>query len=177
MTNGNRFYQKNIRWKGYDYSLQNAYCITICTYQKQLWFGKIINNEMVLNQFGMIAEQEWLKIPNHRPYVILYEYVVMPNHFHGIFEIKRETSDNICFKPKEVTGNHMKDISPRPESVSTIIGSYKSAVTREINKISTGFAWQTRFYDRVIRNHEEYTRLGEYIMANPENWEKDEHYM
>ncbi len=85
-------HRRTIRLQGYDYSRAGLYFITICCENREHRFGKIENNEMILNDAGKIAEECWLEIPNHFPNAILHEHIIMPNHIHGIIQLK---TDNI----------------------------------------------------------------------------------
>ncbi|MFH1395175.1 MAG: transposase [Candidatus Omnitrophota bacterium] len=126
---------------------------------------------MVLNEYGEIACKCWGEIPEHFSHVALYEYSVMPNHVHGIINIRRGTA---CRAPTmECFGK------PVIGSLSTIIRSFKSAVTKQINAIyntSGTRLWQRNFYEHVIRDENDLTRVREYIINNPINWELDEYY-
>ena len=82
-------HRRSIRLKEYDYGQPGAYFITICTHNKQCWFGEIHNSRMSLNQFGKIVTQEWLRTAEIRPEVVLDEWIIMPNHLHGIIAISR----------------------------------------------------------------------------------------
>ena len=82
--NPNIHHRKSIRLKGYDYTQAGLYFITICCQNRECLFGNIINGEMILNDAGNIANECWLAIPNHFPNVVLHEFVIMPNHIHGI---------------------------------------------------------------------------------------------
>ena len=79
--------RKNIRLKGYDYSKPGLYFITICCQGREMLFGQIENGKMILNEYGKIVEQEWIKTPKIRNNVKLHEFTVMPNHFHAIVQI------------------------------------------------------------------------------------------
>jgi REP element-mobilizing transposase RayT len=81
-------HRKSIRLKGYDYAQEGLYFITICCQDKAQLFGEIMNGEMILNECGEIANKCWMEIPEHFPNVELHEYIIMPNHVHGIIEIK-----------------------------------------------------------------------------------------
>lgn len=85
-----KHHRRSIRLKGYDYSQEGAYYVTIVTWRREFLFGEIVNQEMMLNKVGKIVEWEWLELPKRLSYVELGEYVVMPNHFHGILFIQRE---------------------------------------------------------------------------------------
>ena len=82
-------HRHSIRLKNYDYSQAGLYFVTVCTEYRLHLFGKIIDFEMKLNDAGKIAKKCWLEIPGHYPNVILHEYVIMPNHIHGIIEITK----------------------------------------------------------------------------------------
>ena len=79
--------RQSLRLKGYDYGSEGLYFLTICTYDRNHYFGEIKNGKMTLNAAGKIATECWENIPNHFPHTKLYEYVIMPNHVHGIIEI------------------------------------------------------------------------------------------
>ena len=79
-----KHHRRSIRLKGYDYSQAGYYFVTICCYQRQCLFGKIIDGVMQLNRYGAMVQDEWLKSSVIRVEIKLDEYIVMPNHFHGI---------------------------------------------------------------------------------------------
>lgn len=97
--NPNIHHRKSIRLKGYDYSQEGLYFITICCQNRACLFGEIINGEMILNKSGQIANDCWLEIPQHFPNVVLHEHIIMPNHIHGIIEIKTKTVGAENFPP------------------------------------------------------------------------------
>jgi len=146
-----RHHRHQFRLKEYDYTSVGAYFVTICAKDKQLFF----ENESI----GTIVQKCWEEIPQHFPNVELDQFVVMPNHLHGIIIITHRR-DAACRVPTA-----MKNIfGPlQPGSLSTIIGSFKSASTRLIRRDTTcrvpTFAWQNRFYEHVIRNEKEMDRI------------------
>lgn len=164
-----KHHRRSIRLKEYDYAQPGGYFVTIVTYQRDLLFGEIVDDEMALNDFGKIANECWREIPEHFPNVELGAYVVMPNHVHGIITIT-DGRGTIYRAPtqeqfqKPVTG-----------SLPTIIRTYKSAVTRLIGREhnATGI-WQRNYYEHIIRNHEDWDRIHRYIEANPSLWAEDE---
>jgi len=163
------FDRKSSRLSKYDYTQPGMYFVTICTKDRQCLFGSITNGIMYLNQFGMIAEQEWLQTMMIRPNVFLDKYVMMPDHVHAIIEIIRRGV--MHYAPTQTGFN-----SPS-QTVGAIVRGYKSAVTKRINQIrhSPGQSiWQRGFYDHIIRNDEDLGRVREYIRLNPVNWERDE---
>jgi putative transposase len=85
--NSSIHHRRSIRLKGYDYSQAGLYFITICVQDRKCLFGKIANDEMILNNAGTIANECWLEIPKHFPNAVLHEHIVMPNHVHGIIEL------------------------------------------------------------------------------------------
>jgi len=148
---------------------------------------------MVLSEVGIIADILWHQIPIHHKNVELGDFVVMPNHIHGILIIDKQ-SDNIDIDNVETgqveTGHALSLPSspplpslPKPGSqrfqnigkntISSIIGSYKSAVTKHANRLGYPHQWQKLFYDNIIRNNNDYQRISDYIVSNPVNWAKD----
>ena len=143
--------RKNPRLKGFDYSSENYYFITICTHEKKCIFGKTGN----LSDFGEYANQGLVQIPNHYPNVIVDKAVVMPNHIHAIVYLQGGKSN-----------------------LSRVIGSYKSFVTRKIHETNPEMkVWQSSFHDHIIRNECSYQKIWQYIDSNPMNWEKDCFYL
>jgi REP element-mobilizing transposase RayT len=152
------------RLKDFDYSKDGAYFITICTANRENIFGKIRDDKMILNESGQVAEKCWREAAEHFPDLKSDEFVVMPNHLHGIVWIGNEV------------GNRHACSSNKKSNLSTIIGSFKSAATKIIRQQNSDvyLLWQKSFYDRVIRDNEELNRIRDYIWQNPQNWENDE---
>ncbi len=134
------------------------------------WFGKVKDGKMVLYNIGNIVQDLWLEIDKHFNFVRLDEFIVMPNHIHGIIEILNVETRHAVSLPE-----HINNFGPLAKgSLSTIIGSYKSAVTRTIrNQHNSKFAWQPRFWDHIIKNDTSYENIIYYIRSNPQNWEQD----
>ncbi|MFQ6677375.1 MAG: transposase [Fidelibacterota bacterium] len=166
----NKYKIESIRLKYWDYSNPGMYFVTICTKKFYHWFGNVIDGEMVLNNLGKIAEECWNEITDHFGNVELDEFVIMPNHVHGIITILDvETRRAVSLL------EHINKFGPlKKGSLPIIVGSYKSAVTRLIRKHNTpNFAWQRRFYDHVNRNEDSLEKIQIYIRTNPEIWNKD----
>jgi putative transposase len=166
------------RLKEYNYTQPGAYFVTICTHERECLFGEVKNALCTLTSEGQIVERCWLEIPRHRPYVRLDEFIVMPNHIHCIIHIlPPEQSSPVVGTRLAVSENLSEGFArPVPGSLSRIIGSFKSAASREINTLSNTQGrplWQTRFHDRIIRDEEELSRIREYIINNPAQWEDD----
>lgn len=184
MTNhgGNR--RRSIRLQGYDYSRPGSYFITICTHNRECLFDTIVDGEMVLNEFGRIVSQEWVKTGEIRDEIKLDRWVIMPNHFHGIVWIKT-TGNGISRcrrgdRPGRGTARRAPTVEqfgkPVVGSLPTIVRAFKSAVTKRINQLrnTPGMKlWQRNYWEHIIRNDDELNRLRQYIMDNPMKWETD----
>ena len=165
----------SLRLPDWDYTAPGWYFITICTKDRQPFFGEIVDGKMKRNKLGEIAHKFWSEIPSHHSNVSIDEFVIMPDHLHGIL-ILSDTCEAVATLHatslrSETTSdvNYFSEISPKKGSLSTIIRSYKSAVTRDIHKYhSPSFAWQSRYYDHIIRTETDLDNLREYIHLNPE---------
>ncbi len=169
----NKYRVETTRAQWWDYGWNGAYFITICTQGRVHHFGHIENKKMILSPTGTIADIFWKQIPNHFPFVELGAFVVMPNHVHGILVLDKsgdgsgpvDTGHALYLPPGQSRrGNQGK------KTVSSIIGSYKSAVTKQANRLGLPNGWQSRFHDHIIRNDAQYQRISNYIICNPENW-------
>jgi len=168
-------HRRSIRLKGYDYSQAGLYFITICTKNREHLFGQIENGIMILNEFGEIANNEWLKTADIRDNVELLEYIIMPNHMHGII-LLNDMDDRRGTARRAPT---MQFGKPIPRSLPTIIRSFKSAVTKQINILRNmpGVpVWQRNYYEHIIRNEKSYYQIAEYIRNNPLKWQDDKYY-
>jgi len=175
------------RLKDWDYAFPGWYFITICTSERFLSFGEIRDGEVYRSPLGEIARDYWLKIPDHFPNVALDEFIVMPNHLHGIIGINApvETPRDVRVEtPRTVETQHAASLRenernslPKPGSISTIIRSYKSAVTRWAGQNGyESFSWQARFYDRIIRDQQALAVVRAYILENPSKWDTDDYF-
>ncbi|MBW4622809.1 MAG: transposase [Cyanosarcina radialis HA8281-LM2] len=169
-----------------DYAANGWYFVTICTRDRQHFFGEIIASQMQLSLIGKIAQQFWVDIPGHFNYIHIDTWVVMPNHVHGIIVIDRpaelssvptphvETLHATSLQRQSARCQSMSDISPNAKSLGAIVRSYKSAVTHWCRKNDRGdFGWQTRFYEHIIRADGSLDRIRQYIIDNPAKWESD----
>ncbi|MFT5702841.1 MAG: putative transposase [Rickettsiales bacterium] len=182
-------HRRSIRLKNYDYSQDGAYFITICCEDKKCLFGKIVNGEMVLNEFGKIAHNEWMKTVELRKNIALDVFVVMPNHIHGIIIIRTPaiTNNGIvgadCIRPN-FTNKNNDDFAKKGEcnsplqgtsqTIGAIVRGYKSAVTKRINFSKS--IWQRNYHEHIIRNENSYQLISDYILTNPAKWLEDKLY-
>lgn len=225
----NKYRIPSARMQGYDYGQNGAYFITICTHNREHYFGSIVNRQMVLNELGLLAEKYWHEIPQHFPFVHLGNFVVMPNHVHGVLVIDKINNGDVGVPDNDTTrrdvacnvsnenddhnddavetlhcnvsttendddneietlrcnvstgendtemgkNEHMAKISPQAGSVSTIIRSYKSVVSKNARFIHATFAWQARFHDHIIRTDVSFNQIQQYILTNPQHWDSD----
>ncbi len=184
MLYNNKYRIDSSRLKKWDYRSEGIYFITICTQYMDPVFVYIDNSKMILSEIGIIVDNYWCDIPKHFQSIELDEYIVMPNHIHGIIiippietlrrDIHPETIKTMFEIPQKIILNQfMSKISPKKGSISVIIRSYKSICTNAINKEcnSGKFKWQTRFYDYVIRTENDLIRIRKYIKNNPAKWD------
>ncbi len=177
------------RAQWWDYGWDASYFITICTRPRWHFFGSIVDDKMVLSDIGKIADDCWHEICDHAKNVQLGPHVVMPNHVHGILNLINNAAPFTFVPPElanhEATGQggefpktigQMRFQNPGKNTLSTIIGSYKSAVSNQARKTETDFRWQSRFHDHIIRDAAEYQRIANYIRNNPSRWKGDKFY-
>ena len=186
----NKYRIKSIRLKDWDYRNNGAYFITICTQNREHFFGNIIDKKMLLNEIGLLANNFWAEIPNHFPFVELGNFQIMPNHMHGILIVDalhcnvsnndQNDSNQLntlqCNVSTENKNEFLSKISPKSGSISTIIRSYKSVVSKNSRLINPEFKWQSLFHDHIIRNSESFGRIQNYLENNPINWKEDTFY-
>lgn len=179
------------RKRGWNYSNPGYYFITICTYEENNFFGKIVEGKMEYKTIGKIAVEELLKTFNMRSYLKLIAWVVMPNHVHMLFSIRDIPVETRCNASLQGTTKTMGIISnyrnhpgfyktlncKSNEEVSKVIREYKGAVKRIANQQHLFFGWQTRYYDEVIQDENKLKTVIYYIRNNVKNWEKDRLFM
>ncbi|MCE7042457.1 transposase [Dyadobacter sp. CY312] len=183
-------HRRSIRLKGYDYSREGAYFITICCENMKNRFGYIENQEMILNEMGVIAYNEWVALSGRFSNIELDVFQIMPNHMHGIIVIvpvgatlavaQNDTVGTGCDNYIEMgTGASPVPTSGRTVTVGDIVGAYKSLVSNECLKIfkiknkTMGKLWQRNYYEIIIRNDQSYQRISDYIVNNPAKWKQD----
>lgn len=200
-------HRKSIRLKGYDYSQDGLYFVTICCEKKVCRFGNIKDGKMHLNEYGEIAYTQWSKLAERFTNCELDVFQIMPNHMHGIIVL-----NNPAMATRAVSKNDKKHIAGAPlagalndenneimemerpgaspaqtdtnaATLGDIIGAYKSIVANECLKIyksksqRMGKLWQRNYYEIIIRNQHSYQRISEYIINNPSKWDSDKFYV
>ena len=175
-----KHHRQSIRIKDYDYTQAGAYFVTMVTDHRNGLFGSIQNGAVMLSDFGQIADDCWRAIPEHFPAVELGAYVIMPNHVHGVIVIRDDESATVRAVRRgsiyrAPTDNIEQFGKPTKGSLSTIIRTYKAAVTRRIGREHnpTGI-WQRNYYEHIIRDDKDLQRITDYIHANPLRWNEDD---
>jgi putative transposase len=177
--------RKSPRLPTYDYRGVGIYFVTVCTHLRRCVFGEVDADSDVhgaaavrLNPLGEVARDEWLHTLALRPYVDSHACTVMPNHVHLLFGLWSETGDDRSEESGEADGlpaahrfgNH------GAASVSSIVGTYKAAVTRSARRLGLwedARLWQPRYHERIVRNDREHGAIYEYIVDNPRRWQED----
>ncbi len=176
-------------------SQNGFYFVTICTKDRVENFGEMKDEMMIVNDFGEIVKQQWLWLKEQYSYVGIDEYVVMPNHVHGIIEIRPDNNEyesdvgmkNIVSPTVGVQNVRVQNFEPLlqqnqfqkiiPRSIGSIIRGFKIGVTkwfRAHTDIST--VWQRNYYEHIIRDEQSYEQISEYIQSNPLKWLDDTYY-
>lgn len=169
-------HRKSIRIPEYDYGQPGYYFVTLNVQNRDCLFGEIKDSKIELTDIGKIIKYHWSKLPLYFKNIELDDYVIMPDHFHGIIRIVRamHSNENIVFDKK-----HLENASPiqptgtQPGSVAAIIQNFKSVTARKINHIlkrSNHRLWQRNYWERVIRDEVELQKIRKYISENPLKW-------
>jgi REP element-mobilizing transposase RayT len=164
-----KHHRRSIRLPDHDYRSPGAYFVTICTHQGKLLFGEVVDDDVVLNEYGQIAHEEWQASEDIRREIELDAFVIMPNHIHGIVWIREKDDDS-------VVGAHGRAPLRLPRSLGSFMAGYKSAVTARINRTRDtpgAPVWQRNYYEHIIRNDTALERIREYIQHNAAHWSED----
>ncbi|MEY4934568.1 MAG: hypothetical protein RIS64_927 [Bacteroidota bacterium] len=200
------------KWKGkyripsaradwWDYTSDGAYFITICAQSHQHFFGTCKDGKMKMNSIGALVQGFWFEIPKHASHVSLGEFVVMPNHIHGILILDKSiladnNIDHSAFEaaPMEIKTKLEGVPMPTPvnnktpgenrhrnqgkNSISSIVGGFKSVCTKNIHLDfpNQKFEWQDLFWDNIITTERSFDEITKYIANNPANWQNDKFY-
>jgi len=166
--------RRSIRLPGADYSDPGGYSLTICSAGRKNTFGKIRDGKTELSPLGEIVQECWVAIPQHFASAEIKEFVVMPNHLHGIVVLHVGARYIV---PSDRMARQTESFqSPTKGTIPTIVRAFKAAVTR-IAREQTGFSggeiWQRNYFEHVLRNGQEYADASRYILENPKKWEWD----
>jgi REP element-mobilizing transposase RayT len=172
----NKYRIPTARATWWDYNASGIYFVTICTAERQHYFGEIVQGVMRYSPIGAIAEVMLYELTRNRPYLEIGAYVIMPNHVHAMLIIHPstdETSECITTPEEEIhaISQKMSAISPKAASLALVLRSYKAAVQKHANRLNIAFKWQTRFHDRIVRNEAAYYKIMQYIQDNPAKWD------
>jgi REP element-mobilizing transposase RayT len=180
-------HRRSIRLKDYDYTQAGAYFVTLCVENRACVLGDVVDGEMQLSPSGVIVAEAWEWLAQQYPYVAIDEYVVMPNHFHGIIVIDAPTVGAVREPPNEppkppptmgaVREPPIEPSKPPPRKpLGRLIGAFKTVSTKRINELNAtpGIAfWQRNYYEHIIRHENALDRIRGYIIRNPMKWAID----
>ena len=190
----NKYRISSTRLKEWDYSKSGYYFVTICIKNRECLFGSVCDGTIILSDMGKIADKCWQEIPEHFPFVQPDEYIIMPNHVHGIIVIdKRDVVDtqNIASETENETQNvetqnfaslqkrqrhrqwNPNKFGPQSNNLASIIRGFKIGVKKFATTNDIFFKWQSRFHERIIRNEKELMNVRNYIRNNPLKWYQD----
>ena len=165
-------HRRSIRLPGYDYSFPGVYFITICTQNRECLFGDVMDGNMVLNEWGMVVVESWQWLAIQYNYVKLDKWILMPNHLHGIIIINGRGGSRTAHTMRTAHTYVRKPLG-------RLIGAFKTVSTKRINQIRKtpgATLWQRNYFERVIRNKNEWVKTKEYIQNNPILWVHDSNH-
>ncbi len=156
--------KKQYRLHHFNYARSGYYFVTICSHHREEIFSTIQDGRVILSDIGEAIERSWKYIPISSPFASLDEFVIMPNHVHGIILIDNPNESDVAEVKFEM----------RKRTLSVVMRTFKAAATANARKIRPAIdLWQSRFFDRIIRNDQELQRIRKYILDNPLRWEID----
>ena len=174
MAEEKNLHRRSIRLRGVDYSEAGAYFITICAAETRNVFGRVEDGTVILSPLGEIVRACWVQIPEHFPAASLKEFVVMPNHLHGIIGLTVGARYIVPFDRRSRTLEGFQ--KPVRGSIPTIVRTFKAAVARRAKKelgMDGSDIWQRNYFERVLRDGKEYADASRYILENPQRWDWD----
>lgn len=160
-----KHHRRSIRLRGFDYTQEGAYFVTVCTQNRICLFGEVVGEEMRLNETGVLVQTVWNGLPDHYSHVELDAFVIMPNHVHGVVVLARAG-----FKPPRTTAPTTRHGLPE------IVRAFKTFSARRINamRATPGTSvWQRNYYEHIIRDDAAFDRIRQYIIENPARWADD----
>ena len=175
--NPEKHHRRSIRLKDFDYSQTGVYFVTVCAYNRECLFGDIVNDEMILSEYGKIVDIEWKRSEKIRSEIKLDVYQIMPNHFHNIVWIFKNSFENVGANSRSPQPNDsLPKFRMKPKSLSSLMAGFESSVTTKINRLrgTPGMpVLQRNYYDHIIRNDDDLNRIRQYIINNPRDWKSD----
>ena len=181
--------RRSIRLKGWDYSSPNYYFITLCVQNRENLFGNIVNGKMMLTEIGSMIEETWLVMQIKYSGIAVDEFVVMPNHIHGILGLHVGAAPHACpfastIELGQEDPGQTQGSAPTGKflSLSDMIRQFKTRTTKKYseNVIRSNWPefhkrlWQRNYYEHIIRNEKELEQIREYILNNPAHWQDDD---
>jgi putative transposase len=166
------YHRRSVRLKGFDYSQNGYYFVTICLQNRECLLGNIIQGKMMLFDAGLIVNEWWQKLPTKYLGVRLDEFIVMPNHVHGIINIDVGAGYS---RPQTNNSINIEGREDRAPTLGNIVAYFKYQTTKQYNQDGAiRKLWQRNYYEHIIRDEKEYCAIKQYIQDNPKNWEDDE---
>lgn len=150
--------RQSIRLKGFDYSSAGVYFITICCHNREPWFGHIEQRCMVMNRYGQIIKDSWRELAKRNRHVGLDEFMVMPDHFHGLISIKPNLND---------------DYRAADKPIGRLVAAFKTVSCKRIRTLSgnpQARIWQRNYWERIVRTGQELDNIRHYIRNNPKKY-------
>jgi putative transposase len=173
----NKHHRRSIRLPSWDYRWPGTYFVTVCTHRRTPLFGDVVDGRMRVSAFGRVVVEEWYRTEQMRANVALDAFVVMPDHIHGIVIITEASTDaRRVTARRDPTRSNRQFGHPQPGSLPTIVGAFKSAATKRINRMrGTPGApvWQRNYWERIVRDEDEMNAIRQYITDNPARWHHD----
>ncbi|MFH1090613.1 MAG: transposase, partial [Pseudomonadota bacterium] len=175
MNSSERHRRRSLRLEGYDYSQAGAFFVTVCTRDRECWFGEITEGgEMKLNEYGQLVQTSWRWLADQYHHVELDEWVIMPNHLHGIIWLIEDDrrGGSRTAPTQEVRTAPTKKRKP----LGRLIGAFKTISTKRINQLREmpgAVLWQRNYYEHIVRDEMELNQVREYIINNPLKWDLD----
>jgi putative transposase len=175
-------HRRSIRLRDFYYGSPRAYFITICTWKRECTLGEVMDGKVILSLAGKIAYETWFELPKRFPTVCLDSFEIMPNHLHGVLELlntkqnRRTANQGAINRAPTESRKHVGAQFTAPK-LGEIIRTFKALVTQRARAAGIDvFAWQRNYYEHIIRNDEELSRIRQYIEENPLRWEEDENH-
>jgi putative transposase len=170
-------HRRSIRLGEYDYSANGAYFVTICVQGRECLFGVIAGGEMRLNDAGQMVKEVWKGLPGRFPTMVLDEFVVMPNHVHGIICIVGAPLAAPGFESDQKgRGAESKGAASSARTLGQIMRAFKSISAIGVNRLlrrQEQPLWQRNYYERIIRDEAELNAARKYVAENPMKWSED----